>query len=111
MGVVAAFEVALAAGAPWGIAAFGGQNEGVLPAPLRATGGVAALVYAALIAITLRPRPTRWRRITLFAWSGIFLLGVVMNAASPSAIERAIWTPVTLLLTLSVFFTARDPGT
>jgi hypothetical protein len=110
MGVVAAFQVALAAGAPWGAAAFGGQNEGVLPARLRATSCVASLVYATLIFITLRPQPARWRRIALLGWSGIFLVGVAMNVASRSAVERAIWAPVSLLLTISVFLTARDRG-
>ena len=33
--VVAAFQVALAAGAPWGAAAMGGANPGVLPDELR----------------------------------------------------------------------------
>lgn len=111
MGLVAVFQIALAAGAPWGVAAFGGQNEGVLPDSLRLTSGLATLVYAGLIGVTLRPRPTRWRRITLSIAFFVFVLGVAMNLASPSPIERAIWGPVSVVLAVSVFLTARDTGT
>ena len=42
LAVVAAFQVALAAGAPWGRAAWGGQHQGRLPARLRIASAVAA---------------------------------------------------------------------
>ena len=110
MGVVFVFQLALVAGAPWGAAAFGGQHHGVLPTQFRATSVVSAMVYLALIVVTLRPRPARWRRIVLFVWFGILVLGVAMNLVSRSSIERAIWAPVSLLIAISVFVTARDKG-
>ena len=45
-GMVVAFQVALALGAPWGAYAMGGAFPGRMPPPLR----VAALIQAALLA-------------------------------------------------------------
>ncbi|MCI0679398.1 MAG: hypothetical protein L0Z63_10210 [Actinobacteria bacterium] len=44
LGVVTLFQLALAAGAPWGVAAWGGRHPGVLPTRLRIASVVVALV-------------------------------------------------------------------
>ncbi len=97
--LVTAFQSALAAGAPWGEAAWGGANAGTLPTGFRVAsvasaainGGLAALVGGYLGA-------GRWVHRSIRGMSVFFGLGVVMNAASPSVIEKLIWTPVTLAL-------------
>lgn len=45
---VAAFQCALAGGAPWGRASFGGQHSGTLPPNLRAVSAGAAVVNTTL---------------------------------------------------------------
>ena len=54
MGMVGLFQLALAAGAPWGEAAWGGRHEGTLPTGLRVASGVAGVaVYPYLILLVL----------------------------------------------------------
>jgi hypothetical protein len=95
---VGLFQVALALGAPWGAAAWGGANAGVLPAGFRAASGVSALVWAGVAAVAagrlLGPVGRRRLFLGVAAYS---TLGIAMNAASPSGIERAVWVPATAL--------------
>jgi len=106
-GGVVAFQVALAAGAPWGTYAMGGAFPGQFPAALR----IAALFQAALIAgmagvvlsraglvlpaFSGTSRRLVWIVVAFAAASG------VLNLITPSAGERAIWAPVALLLLAS----------
>jgi hypothetical protein len=100
----AAFQLALAAGAPWGAAAWGGKWSGVLPVGLRVVGFVAALIYLVLALVALgRLASRRTRRWVLRVFAVYSLLGVALNLASPSLIETAIWVPVTLGLTMSLW--------
>lgn len=90
------FQVALAAGAPWGAAAWGGQHPGTLPRRLRGASAAGALALGSLALLAMRPdvlEPTVRRRVLLGA-TGYSAVGTVMNAASRSPVERAIWTPV-----------------
>ena len=96
IGAAALFQVAVAAGAPWGAAAWGGAHPGVLPRRLRRASAVSALALGSLaVAVGTSDRldPGMRRRVLLGA-TGYFALGTVMNAASRSRVERAIWTPV-----------------
>lgn len=104
---VVAFQVALAAGAPWGAYAMGGAFPGQFPPPLR----VAALVQAALLvglaAIVLaragliRPRWARASRWPIWFVVAFAVVSFILNLITPSAGERAIWAPVAFLLLLS----------
>lgn len=95
---LAGFQLALALGAPWGEAAWGGRNVGVLPADLRAGSAIATLVWLALGAIAIgRLLGPNGRRRTLLGAAVYISLGVAANAASPSALERAIWVPATVV--------------
>ncbi len=107
--LVAGFQVTLAAGAPFGEAAMGGSNPGVLPDVLRVSSGVAALVYLLLAGVA----GTRWagatlRRRLLYAATVLMVTGAMMNVASPSFVERIIWTPVTVALLIALWRAARD---
>src|SRR5215210_3804464 len=99
LGVVA-FQIGLAAGAPWGAYAMGGAFPGQFPPALR----IAALVQAALIvgmaAVVLAraglvlatwSRVSRWLVWVVVAFAAV---GLVLNLITPSAPERAIWAPV-----------------
>jgi hypothetical protein len=104
---VVAFQIALAAGAPWGEYAMGGVFPGQFPLALR----IAALAQAALIAgmaVVVMSRAglilagwsaaSRWLVRVVVAFAAISL---VLNLITPSAGERAIWAPVALLLLAS----------
>lgn len=104
---VAVFQLALALGAPWGAAAWGGQNPGVLPRSLRIASGVAGVVvYPLLIALVLASAGViddGWLPVdgTIIMWALAVLLGIgaVMNFASRSHPERR-WGAVALTIAL-----------
>jgi hypothetical protein len=104
---IAAFQLALALGAPWGAAAWGGQNPGVLPSRLRIASGVAAVVvYPLIIVLVLASAgiiDAGWLPVdgTLIMWvlAGLLGVGAVMNFVSRSAPERR-WGAVALTIAL-----------
>jgi hypothetical protein len=92
---IGAFQVALAAGAPWGRAAYGGTHPGTLPRHLRAISGVGAVGYGTGVGLILSGGGSARARAHAFtALSVLMTIGTVANAASPSRAERAVWTPV-----------------
>lgn len=108
--VSGAFQAALAAGAPWGRAAYGGQNSGVLPARLRMTSAVATPVYVGLAGVVWLDRlPPNVQRSGYATAAVVFAAGSAMNAASRSPVERALWTPVAAALAVSLW-RSRPPG-
>ena len=93
---VGAFQVALAIGAPWGEAAWGGANSGVLPVGFRVASGVSAVLWAGVAAVSAgRLLGPVGRRRLLLGVAVYSTIGIAMNAVSPSSTERAIWVPVT----------------
>lgn len=105
--VVAAFQLAVVAGAPWGALTQGGNVDGALPAAgrvLAAGSAVVVTVFALVLLARVGLGPLRRRRWTdVVAWvaAAYAVVAVVLNAASPSAAERALWLPVALLLAVS----------
>jgi hypothetical protein len=105
--VVAAFQLSLALGAPWGRYAMGGAFPGVFPPAMR----VAALVQVAVIGVLALIVLSRaglalpaWRRAAgPLTWAVVALLavGVMLNLITPSALERLIWAPIAILLFLA----------
>ncbi|RWR18428.1 hypothetical protein D8Y23_09485 [Microbacterium enclense] len=112
---LAAFQAALAAGAPWGTLAWGGQHR-VLPVRLRVASAVSILVYLLidLIAWTrvgaLRLFPPPVAEVAMWVIFGYFSLGILMNAVSRSPAERYTMVPVALVLAVSSFFIALGWG-
>lgn len=113
LALLAVFQAALAAGAPLGRFAWGGQQERLSPR-LRAGSVVAIAIYAlfALIAleraglVSILPHPSV-ASAGIWAIAGYMALGVVMNAISRSKPERYAMTPVALvLLSLSLVVVA-----
>ena len=109
---VIAFQIALAAGAPWGEYAMGGAFPGQSSPELR----IAALVQAALLigmAMMVVAHAgllwARWSRVSrwLVWWVVAFAaVSLVLNLITPSAGERAIWAPVLFLLLVSSLLVA-----
>lgn len=76
-GVVAAFQLGLALGAPWGRAALGSYNDGTLPSELRVASAVS---------------------ITLFCWSGMRCTGPrAIGATVLAGLPRGNWALVAYL--------------
>ncbi len=100
---LALFQVALAAGAPWGRFAWGGAHE-KLPAGFRIGSLVSLLVYGTCAAIILdraglvEAVSDDVSRTGAFVVAGFMSLGVAMNAISRSKPERFTMTPVALVL-------------
>lgn len=104
---VIAFQIALAAGAPWGAYAMGGAYPGQFPPALR----VAALIQAGLLtglalvvlsrAGLILPGFQRVSRWLIWFVVGSSALSLFLNLITPSAGERAIWAPTVLLLLIS----------
>lgn len=107
LAIVAAFQLALAIGAPWGAAAWGGQHPGVLPARLRISSGVAGIViYPLLIVLVLNAAgwvSIGWLNqlgaLPMWILAGLLGLGALANLASRSPRER-LWAPVAATVAL-----------
>lgn len=85
---LAAFQATLAAGAPWGVAAYGGR-PGRLPVRLRRTSAGAAIGYATLATFVASGAGTPMVRRGMFITVAALLgLAVLPNLASPSR-----WSP------------------
>ncbi len=103
---LAAFQLALAGGAPIGHLAWGGAHR-VLPRPLRIASLVSMGIYA-LCAVLLLDRAgvidvianDELPRIGTWALVVLFGVGTLMNLASRSRAERLVMTPVVCALCL-----------
>ena len=113
----AAFQAALALGAPLGRASWGGVHEGKLPRNLRIVSGVAVgfHVLAALILLgrggfRVVPLPEVVLQWGTRALVGLTFVGAVPNFASSSRWERYGWGPLTLILAVLCLFVALRGG-
>jgi hypothetical protein len=104
---VVLFQIALAAGAPWGAYAMGGAFPGTFPLPLRIAALVQAVLIAGMALVVLSraglvlpgwSKATGWLVWVVVAFAAVSL---VLNLVTPSAGERAIWAPAALLLLTS----------
>jgi hypothetical protein len=118
---LAAFEIALAAGAPWGKAAWGG-GEANLNQGLRIASVVSAAVDVGFALVVARrgghrlwaPLPQRWLPAAVWILAAYSALGTLLNAASRSPIERALMVPTSLSLAVlcacvAVFGAKKEP--
>jgi len=110
--ILVLFQAALAAGAPWGRAAWGGRYER-LPASLRISSAVAVVVWlgAALIVLDRGGLPLLDVPAVVSYWGTwalvpLLVIGALVNFASPSPYERFGWGPFALVVAVLVFFVA-----
>lgn len=112
--VSAFFQLSLIFGAPLGYYAWGGQHE-VLPLPFR-IGSIVSLGIYALFGILILQKAglikliQNKKFVAVGAWVifGYSCLGILANAASRSAAERNVMTPVVLVMALLSFVVARS---
>jgi hypothetical protein len=109
LGCSAGFQVALASGAPWGTAAYGGRvapDTGVLPGGYRLGSGIAALVllgalWVVLASVSIVGRgPVSPAVLTVVEWclAAVFALNTLGNARGRHPLERWGASSVTALL-------------
>lgn len=97
--IVILFQLGLAAGMPWGAASMGGKYPGKYPPKMRAVAMVNALVLGGMLVIAwvragrVFPELQSISSVGIWVMVVFFALGTVMNAITPSKIER-IWAPV-----------------
>jgi hypothetical protein len=103
---IAALQVALVLGAPWGAYTQGGETEGALDTSgrvLAAVSCVILLVMAAAILARVGEGPLEsapQRLVTALAWftTVYSALAVVLNLVTQSSSERAVFAPISILL-------------
>ena len=117
LALLACFQLLLAAGAPMGVAAWGGAHEGRLPAGLRVGSGVSVLAYAAAVVVVLRCGgfAVRWvprsvACVGTWVLAVLLVLGTLANLASGSPWERFLLAPVTVILAGLCVVVARAAG-
>ena len=97
------FQLLLAAGAPVGHFAWGGQNR-VLPVRLRLGSIVSAALYATFAMVALDRAgliavlPDQVVQIAMWVVVGVLVLGTIPNLISRSTPERYVMAPLSLLL-------------
>ncbi len=112
--VVIAFQIALAAGMPWGAYAMGGAFPGQFPPELRVAAVIQAVILALLAMVVLAragvalPSWSRTSRWLIWVVVGFSALSLVLNLITPSAGERAIWAPVAFIMLISSVMVARS---
>jgi len=113
-GAIALFQVALALGAPLGRAAWGGGHAGTLPTGLRIASAITIAIWALAMVLVLERAgfsvvslPAGVVRWGTWVLVGLLVAGAVMNLASPSAWERFLWGPVSLVLAVLTLAVAR----
>ncbi|WP_029288558.1 hypothetical protein [Cellulomonas sp. HZM] len=107
---MAGFQAALAAGAPWGAAAYGGATSGTLDPGQRVASAVAVPVYLALATVAAgRIGSTTARRRVLRVLSLAMAAGAVLNVASPSLVERVCWVPFCVVAAVASWRAAPRP--
>jgi hypothetical protein len=113
---IAAFQAALALGAPFGRAAWGGKSR-ELPPNLRRASAVAVVIWL-LAAMVILGRagfemvPLPDVVLTWGTWALVVasVLGAIVNVASSSPWERFGWAPLSLVLALLSWVVASSPA-
>ena len=97
----AAFLLCLAAGAPWGAVTMAGAYPGVLPPEMRVASALQAVLLLSSAAVilacagVLRRAMPAWAGWAVVAYDGVAL---ALNLATPVALERLLWGPVTAVM-------------
>lgn len=96
------FQIALIAGAPLGAYTQGGKHEGALPVSGRimAALSIPVLLFQGLAILSAAGFPgLDWPRWTGWVAFAVQAITTLLNGITPSKPERAVWGPVTLVMT------------
>ena len=95
------FQIALIAGVPLGRYTQGGQNDGALPMSGRLIAAVSipVVLFQALAILSAAGFPgLDWPRWTGWMAFAVQVVSTCLNWITPSKPERAVWGPVTLVM-------------
>ena len=111
---VVVFQIALALGAPLGEYAMGGRFQGRFPPAMRVAALVQGVLLGALAFVvasgTGLVAGVDWTRpVLIWVPVAVSALALFLNAITPSAGERRIWVPVTLVMLATSFLVAISP--
>lgn len=110
--LMAAFQLALAAGAPWGEYAMGGAVRGKFPPSLRIAAFAQAMLIVGMAAVVLARAGlvlANWSKVSewlIWVVVAIYATSLILNLITRSKRERAIGVPAALLLLTSSAFVA-----
>lgn len=105
--VVLVFQLAVAAGMPWGELTWGGKFTGKLPGYMRVVAFTSAMLLVAfglIVSIRAGILFPDWQPISrTLIWFVVAycMVGVFANAATSSRWERLVWLPVVLGMLIS----------
>jgi hypothetical protein len=111
LAILALFQLTLIFGAPLGRFIWGGRHD-VLPAALRAGSAGMIVLYAVFAIVVLQAAnltsilPVVAGQVAIWVLSAYFFVSFVTSAISPSPSERAVMTPINLLLAALCLFVA-----
>jgi hypothetical protein len=110
--MLGAFQFALASGKPFGEFAWGGQHK-VLPNKLRIASILSIFIYLVIIVCLLSKSGLyqiipKGMLLDVLVWLilAYFMLGIFLNAISPSNSEKYAMTPISIILSSCVFIIA-----
>jgi len=98
------FQLALAAGVPWGEYAMAGRFPGRFPVRMRIGAGIQAtilILFALIVASRSGLYLSSWNQTSQsFIWLVVFISAssLLLNLITPSKWERIIWAPVAMLM-------------
>jgi hypothetical protein len=107
IGIVILFQLALAAGMPWGSYAMGGKFPGKYPPAMRFAALFQVIMLVLLASIVLSKSGFMFPDWYPFANAAIWfvvifsVIATILNIFTRSKWERRIWAPVSLLLLIS----------
>ena len=110
--IVVLFQLALAAGMPWGHLAMGGRYPGKFPINLRVGAVIQGALLAFLAMIVLSHAGIAFPGLSNLSigliWVAVAVSGLslITNLITPSKWERILWAPVALIMTISSLITA-----
>lgn len=108
--IVVLFQLALAAGLPWGEYAMGGRFPGKYPPALRLASLIQILILMLLAFIVMSksdivPYQT-WTGFGIWLVAGFSAISLFLNTITKSVWERRIWAPVSLLMLVTSLIVA-----
>ena len=113
--IVALFQLALALGAPWGEYTMGGRFRGQLPPNMRIAALIQIIILLSMAFIVLIKSGWAFSqfysigRVGIWFVAAFFVLGSILNLATPSKSERTIWAPLNILLLITTIIVALSP--
>ena len=107
VGVTVLFQVGLAVGMPWGVAAMGGRYPGRFPPRMRIAAVIQAAILiglATIVAVRAGILDAGWfdtAKTLVWVVVAIAAVSVILNWSTSSKWERRIWGPVTVVMLIS----------